>query len=77
MLTAVKGTYKDGKAELSETPPDIKEADVVVTFLGNGEKTRKPQMLQFGKYAGGRETTEEDFKIAEFHGDPDDGLDWK
>jgi hypothetical protein len=33
MLKAVQGIYRDGKIELSETPPDIKEARVVVTFL--------------------------------------------
>ena len=32
MLT-VEGTYKDGKVELSEPPPEIAEARVLVTFL--------------------------------------------
>jgi hypothetical protein len=27
-------------------------------------------------FKGATETTAEDFKEAEFHGDPDDGLDW-
>ena len=31
-------------------------------------------MHEFVREAG---LTEEDFKSAEFHGDPDDGLDWK
>jgi hypothetical protein len=30
----------------------------------------------FGMFQGAKETTEAEFKEAEFHGDPDDGLDW-
>ena len=33
MLKTVEGIYRDGKVELLETPPDIEEARVVVTFL--------------------------------------------
>lgn len=33
MLKAVEGIYRNGKIELQETPPDVKEARVVVTFL--------------------------------------------
>ncbi len=33
MLKAVEGIYRHGKIELLETPPDVKEARVVVTFL--------------------------------------------
>ncbi len=33
MLKAVEGIYRDGKVELLETPPDVEEARVVVTFL--------------------------------------------
>lgn len=33
MLKAVEGIYRDGKIELLESPPDVKEARVVVTFL--------------------------------------------
>jgi hypothetical protein len=33
MLTTVEGIYRDGKIELLETPPDVKEARVVITFL--------------------------------------------
>lgn len=32
MLT-VKGTYKDGKVELSERPSEITQSQVLVTFL--------------------------------------------
>jgi hypothetical protein len=33
MLKTVEGIYRQGKIELLETPPDVKEARVVVTFL--------------------------------------------
>jgi hypothetical protein len=33
MLHSVEGIFRDGKVELLETPPDLKEARVIVTFL--------------------------------------------
>ena len=33
MLKSVEGIYRDGKVELLETPPDIQETRVIVTFL--------------------------------------------
>jgi hypothetical protein len=35
MLKTVEGVYRDGKVELSEIPPDIKESRVIVTFLSD------------------------------------------
>ena len=32
-MVTVEGIYKDGKVELSEPPPEISEARVLVTFL--------------------------------------------
>ena len=32
----IEGIYRDGKVELSETPSDIDEARVIVTFLPEG-----------------------------------------
>ena len=47
MLKAVKGTFKNGKIKLAETPANISEdSEVIVTFLS--EKTqdeRKPMDL--------------------------------
>lgn len=81
MRTTVEGIYKDGRVELDETPAVTGEKRVRVTFLDEEpakglEKPAKGQMIRFGMFAGPIETTEEDFKRAEFHGDPDDGLDW-
>jgi hypothetical protein len=33
MLKSVEGIYRDGKVELLETPEDLTEARVIVTFL--------------------------------------------
>jgi hypothetical protein len=33
MLKSVEGTYRDGKIELAETPANVCEARVIVTFL--------------------------------------------
>jgi hypothetical protein len=33
MLTSVKGIYRDGRVELLETPPEVSETYVIVTFL--------------------------------------------
>jgi len=33
LLKSVQGIYRNGKIELRETPQDLDEADVIVTFL--------------------------------------------
>jgi hypothetical protein len=33
MMQSVEGDFRDGKVELFETPPDVKGARVIVTFL--------------------------------------------
>lgn len=33
MLKSIEGIYRDGKIELSESPDDVQEARVIVTFL--------------------------------------------
>ncbi|MEN9220965.1 MAG: hypothetical protein Q6M04_00855 [Thermostichus sp. BF3_bins_97] len=78
MLKAVKGTYKNGLIQLAEVPDDISESPVIVTFLETEpvSSAKQGQMMTLGMFAGTLKSTEEDFKLAEFHGDPDDGLDW-
>ncbi len=82
MLTTVEGVYKDGEIELSEKPDGLTASRVLVTFLpeSNGSSPKaapkQGQMIYKGMFKTDRDLTEEDFKIAEFHGDPDDGLDW-
>ncbi|PHJ63572.1 hypothetical protein VF14_12480 [Nostoc linckia z18] len=72
MFKSVEGVYKHGKIELVEFPLDVLESRVIVTFL-EPETTRKTtQIMQFGMFSGKHQSTEEDFKIAEFHGDKED-----
>jgi hypothetical protein len=39
MLKAVTGTYSNGQITLDETPPDIDQAPVVITFLPVSQQT--------------------------------------
>jgi hypothetical protein len=83
MLTTVEGVYRNGQVELAEQPPGVKEARVFVTFVEtkNGDAPligdEPSRMLQYGKYAGPDMSTEEDFKIAEWHGEPEFDDDYK
>ena len=75
MLTTVEGIYKNGRVELLENPSDVQEVPVLVTFL-ESKPIKAPvkapeQMLQYGKYAGSIRSTEGDFKIAEWNGEPE------
>lgn len=45
MLKSVEGTYKEGRVSLSETPEDLKEARVIVTFLSDTSADRRPPNL--------------------------------
>jgi hypothetical protein len=74
MAHAVEGTYRNGVIELTAVPEGIQESRVLVTFLP--PKPKSPKMITLGMFKGDRQSTEEDFAIAEFHGDAEDGLDW-
>ena len=74
MLLTIEGTFKDGKVELSETPQGLREAKVLVTFLGSAQAKPPPQMMRLGQFRGPAEkmSTEEDFRIAEWRGPQND-----
>jgi hypothetical protein len=76
MLQSIEGIYKDGKVELAELPSDVSESRVIVTFLETKISLQHQQMMKFGMFSGSKQSTEEDFSIAEFHGDKEDYLDW-
>ena len=69
MLKSVEGVYKDGTVHLTELPSDISESLVIVTFLESKNIHPKKQIMQFGMFSGNQQSTEADFKTAEFHGD--------
>ncbi len=69
-LLTIEGTYRDGKISLSDAPPGVREARVIVTFLPQESGANRPSsMMAFGQLrtADGRMSEEEDFKIAEWH----------
>lgn len=71
MLTTVEGVYKNGRVELLEQPEGIEEARLLVTFLASKPEDAPEPMLRYGQFAGSRVTDDEDFKIAEWHGEPE------
>lgn len=76
MLQAIEGVYKNGTIELTEIPTGISESRVVVTFLQTESTVQAKAIMRFGMFAGLNQSTEEDFEIAEFLGDADDGINW-
>jgi hypothetical protein len=70
----VKGIYKHGSIELTEIPENIEESQVIVTFL-EAKLKKSPKHMSFGMFAGSQQSNKEDFKMAEFTDDSDDGLD--
>ena len=72
MMTTVEGLYKRGKIELLEMPLGLKESRVLVTFLPKKTNRGRPRQMTFGQFAGERMSTEDDFKIAEWHGEPEE-----
>ena len=75
MWITVEGIYAHGTIELVERPPsDIQRSRVLVTFLEAPARAPRQPMV-FGRFAGARVSTEEDFRIAEWRGDAldDDG----
>ncbi len=69
MLMCVEGVYANGKIELLETPDCAGASRVLVTFLETAATLAGNQCLVYGKYPGPQMSTEEDFKIAEWHGE--------
>jgi hypothetical protein len=76
MLQTIQGIYRNGKVELAEIPQDITESQVFVTFFKPQSVSRASQFMSFGMFSGSQQSTEADFKDAEFNGDIDDALGW-
>ena len=71
MTAAVTGFYNDGKVELLEIPKGLRPGRVRVILTEEDETKPEPRYLQFGKYKGAMDPSLEDFKDAEFHGEPE------
>jgi hypothetical protein len=70
MLTAIKGTFRNGRVELDEDPGIVGEAPVVVTFLNADESSAqnpRSRMITFGmlREPGRRMSDDKDFQAAE------------
>jgi hypothetical protein len=73
MITTVEGIYKQGKVELLEIPPGVQESHVLVTFLPQSTGSASRRRMIYGQFAGKQMSTEEDFRLAEWRGEDDDG----
>jgi hypothetical protein len=69
MLTTVEGEYRKGVVRLLETPEGALEGRVLVTFLDGPPSKSQHKPMVFGQFAGETLPTEEDFKLAEWHGE--------
>jgi hypothetical protein len=76
MLQTIQGIYRNGKVELAEIPQDITESQVFVTFFKPESVSRAIQFMSFGMFSGSQQSTESDFRDAEFNGNVDDSLGW-
>jgi hypothetical protein len=47
-----------------------------VTFFKPESVSRANQFMSFGMFSGSQQSTEADFRAAEFNGDIDDALSW-
>jgi hypothetical protein len=75
MLQSIAGTYENGIVQLTEIPLNVRSSKVIVTFLDSIDTNPMNQFITLGMFSGTRQSTAEDFKIAEFQGDLDDSLD--
>ena len=76
MLQTIQGMYRNGKIELAEIPQDITESQVFVAFFKPQSVSPASQFMSFGMFSSSQQSTEADFRDAEFNGDVDDALGW-
>jgi len=79
-MVTIEGTWE----EIARHAPEFAGKRLRVMVLAsetdeaqNRGMPRPAGQVFFGMFSGSPQPTEEDFKTAEFHGDPDDGLDWR
>lgn len=68
-VETIEGIYRDGAVHLSKQPEGVQEAQVMVIFLTHSAPQPLTQGtgLVYGKYSGGRQSSEDDFVLAEWH----------
>ena len=71
MTVIVEGFYRDGTVEIENPPAGLNNGPVRVEIEEISSPSRPSRLLPYGKYAPGGDSTLEDFKIAEWHGEPE------
>jgi hypothetical protein len=71
MVVTVDGVIRNGALELEQPPAGLKDGRVRVAIEEMSSESLPPRYLPYGKYAPGGDSTLEDFKIAEWHGEPE------
>jgi hypothetical protein len=76
----IEGTWEEIARHAGDLAASGKRLKLIIPSDDRESETRSEARpagrAYFGMFKGTKESTEEDFKEAEFHGDPDDGLDW-
>lgn len=75
MAQILEGTWE----ELARHAPELLGKRLRLTVLDDPADNVGPrrQYLTFGMFPQDRDLSEEEFRLAEFHGDADDLLDWQ
>lgn len=73
MITTVEGIYKQGKIELFDLPIGVHESRVLITFLPKAITPTMPRQMVYGQFKGKQMSTEDDFRLAEWRGEAEDG----
>ena len=69
----IEGTWD----EIARHASEFNRHRLRVTILPDAPQPIQTKMIAKGMFPQLADITDEDFRIAEFHGDPDDGLDWQ
>jgi hypothetical protein len=75
MAQILEGTWE----ELARHAPELLGKRLRLTVLDEAAEAAgpPPRYLTFGMFPIERELVDEDFRLAEFHGDLDDHLEWR
>ena len=69
MTTILDGVLKQKTIELVQVPANIPEGNVQVIVIAKEPIAGEPRFLTFGKYPADKESTLEDFRDAQWHGE--------
>ncbi len=70
MTTILEGICKQGRIDLVQPPPGLPEGRVRIILIADDRPQPLPRLLIFGKYPLD-DSTLEDFRCAQWHGEPE------